>query len=84
MKKQVSKTALIIFGVCVVVYTANFRVVGAGDCWPLRYIPISLLKEGNLDLNEFGGLRFQVIETLSRGKTYRIYSRSVLSGGRGD
>lgn len=54
--------------------------MGAGDCWAPRYIPISLLKEGNLDLNEFPGLRFAVIETSVRGETFRVFNSPVLSG----
>lgn len=80
MKKRVIITALIIFGACIIVYTANLRVVGAGDCWALRYIPISLLREGNLDLNEFEGVRFQVTPTDPRGDTYRVFAAPVLSG----
>ena len=80
MKRRIILIALIIFGVCIIVYSANFRVVGAGDCWAPRYIPISLLKEGNLDLNEFPGLRFAVIENSVRGKTFRVFNSPVLSG----
>jgi hypothetical protein len=80
MKNPVGKISLIIFLLCVVVYSANFRVVGGGDCWAPRYIPVSLLREGNLDLNEFEGLNFQVIETEPRGKIYRVFAGPVLSG----
>jgi len=80
MKRRIILIALIIFGVCIIIYSANLRVVGAGDCWAPRYIPISLLKEGNLDLNEFPGLRFAVIETSVRGKTFRVFNSPVLSG----
>lgn len=80
MKIHIIITVIIIFVVCVIVYTANFRVVGAGDCWEPRYIPISLIKDGNLDLNEFEGLRFAVVTTLIRRKTCRVFNSLVLSG----
>jgi hypothetical protein len=35
------------------VYTLNFRVRGAGDSIPTRRLPFSLLRQGNLDLDEF-------------------------------
>ncbi len=35
------------------VYVANFRVVSSGDAIPNRLLPISILREGNLDLDEF-------------------------------
>ncbi|HSQ01418.1 MAG TPA: hypothetical protein VL049_29705 [Candidatus Dormibacteraeota bacterium] len=35
------------------VYTLNFRLRGAGDSIPTRRLPFSLLREGNLDLDEF-------------------------------
>jgi hypothetical protein len=34
-------------------YVANLRVLGAGDSIPTRLLPFSVLRERNLDLNEF-------------------------------
>lgn len=35
------------------VYCTNLRVLGSGDSLPTRVLPFSILREGNLDLNEF-------------------------------
>jgi hypothetical protein len=35
------------------VYCSNLRVLAAGDSFPTRVLPFSILREGNLDLNEF-------------------------------
>jgi len=77
MKRYLAATLLFLF--CLFVYTANFRVVGAGDCWANRYIPISILREGNLDLNEFPGVRFQVWDW-TRKRQFRIPIQPVLPG----
>lgn len=45
--------ALGVFLVLFSVYTLNFRLRGAGDSIPTRRLPFSLLREGNLDLDEF-------------------------------
>ncbi|MBX3023869.1 hypothetical protein KF840_03065 [bacterium] len=45
--------ALGIFVLLFALYTLNFRVRGAGDSVPTRRLPFSLLREGNLDLDEF-------------------------------
>ncbi|HXH11554.1 MAG TPA: hypothetical protein VNP04_17535 [Alphaproteobacteria bacterium] len=37
----------------VLVYLANGRVIGSGDTVPARYLPISILKEFDFDLDEF-------------------------------
>ena len=42
-----------VFLVLFAVYTLNFRMRGAGDSIPTRRLPFSLLREGNLDLDEF-------------------------------
>ncbi len=36
-----------------VLYFCNFRLRGAGDSLPTRALPFSILREGNLDVNEF-------------------------------
>jgi hypothetical protein len=40
------------------VYLANLRPMGAADANPTRLLPFSILREGNLDLDEFYWLRF--------------------------
>jgi hypothetical protein len=35
------------------VYCSNLRVLASGDSLPTRVLPFSILREGNLDLNEF-------------------------------
>lgn len=42
-----------LFLVLFAVYTVNFRLRGAGDSIPTRLLPFSLLREGDLDLDEF-------------------------------
>ena len=37
----------------VLVYVANGRTLGSGDTLPARYLPFSMLREGNADLDEF-------------------------------
>ncbi len=44
--------ALIFLGLSVL-YFCNFRLRGSGDSLPTRALPFSILREGNLDLNEF-------------------------------
>ncbi len=38
------------------IYNINLREISSGDTIPARYIPISILQEFNLDLDEFPGL----------------------------
>jgi hypothetical protein len=42
---------------CFVVYLTNLRPMAAGDSIPARLLPFSILRERNLDLNEFPWLR---------------------------
>ncbi|OGL43405.1 MAG: hypothetical protein A2042_07445 [Candidatus Schekmanbacteria bacterium GWA2_38_11] len=37
----------------VVVYNLNLREIGAGDTTPAKYLPVSIIKEFNLNLDEF-------------------------------
>lgn len=39
-----------------ILYTANYRTLGASDTVPARHLPLSILREGNFDLDEFGSL----------------------------
>lgn len=47
------RTAVWLFVGLAVVFSFNFRLRGAGDSLPTRVLPFSVLREGNLDLNEF-------------------------------
>ncbi len=47
------RVAAAIFLGLVAVYFCNFRLRGAGDSFPTRVLPFSILREGNVDLNEF-------------------------------
>ncbi|MFN7974156.1 MAG: hypothetical protein U0166_17705 [Acidobacteriota bacterium] len=51
-----SRTAWLVAG-ALVVYNTNLRSVTSFDTYPTRYLPISILSEGNLDLDEFAFLR---------------------------
>jgi hypothetical protein len=43
-----------IFALTLLVYLANETVQGSGDTIPARYLPLSILREGNFNLDEFG------------------------------
>ena len=43
--------------VCCVCYLSNLRPIGAWDSIPARLLPFSILRQGNLDLDEFAWLR---------------------------
>src|SRR5215813_9143839 len=47
------RVALILCAALLAIYVANFRVLGSADSIPTRLIPFSVLREGNVDLNEF-------------------------------
>ncbi len=47
------RTAVLLFVALLGVYASNLRVLGAGDSLPTRLLPFSLLREHNLDLDEF-------------------------------
>jgi hypothetical protein len=46
-------SGFLLFSVVFLLYLANGRTLWSGDTLPLRYIPLSLLREGNFDLDEF-------------------------------
>ena len=48
-----SHSGSVLFAVLFVLYLANGKTLISGDTWPLRYLPISVLREGNFDLDEF-------------------------------
>ncbi len=60
--------------VCIVLilYLGNYRTIAAGDTIPARYLPLSILREGNFDLDEFRNLhpRSAVSGIVYRGNHY--------------
>lgn len=51
-------TAAVLFFVLFAIYLSNLRVVSSGDNIPTRLLPFSIVREGNLDLDEFEWLRW--------------------------
>lgn len=47
---------LLMISAVLIFYTANYRTLGASDTVPARHLPLSILREGNFDLDEFGYL----------------------------
>jgi hypothetical protein len=47
------RAAAVIFLGLLAIYCSNLRVLATGDNLPTRVLPFSILREGNLDLNEF-------------------------------
>jgi len=76
--------ALLLFGGLLAVYTLNFRLLGAGDSFPTRVLPFSVLREGNVDLDEFhwergpdGRLPYYVHQSIN--DPHHIYSVSTIA-----
>jgi hypothetical protein len=46
--------AALLFAASLGVFLIGFRYVRSGDTYPNELLPVSILREGNLDLNEFG------------------------------
>jgi hypothetical protein len=72
--------ALLVFAGLLAIYVLNFRMMAAGDSIPTRLLPFSILREGNLNLDEFtwprgpsGRLPYYVHET------DHIYSVSTIA-----
>lgn len=53
MKTLFRRPSLLLFFAAVLVYSANGRAIGSGDTLPARYLPFSLLRERDFDLDEF-------------------------------
>lgn len=51
------RVAVLVGAAAFAVFLTNLRPMGAGDTIPARLLPFSLLREGNLDLDEFAWLR---------------------------
>jgi hypothetical protein len=45
------RTALILALLAFLVYNANFRLIGSGDCYPARFLPFALWNHGTLYLD---------------------------------
>jgi len=54
MKSGKLKDLLLLFFLTFFMYNVNFRPIPAGDTVPAQLLPFSILRAGNLDLNEFG------------------------------
>jgi len=50
------RSGAILFSLLMVIYLSNNARIGARDTIPSAYLPISLLREGDLDLDEFDWL----------------------------
>jgi hypothetical protein len=48
-----ARSAVLLFFGLLAVYCSNLRLLGAGDSIPTRLLPFSILREGDLDLDEF-------------------------------
>lgn len=46
--------AVLIFVLCLLVYNANLRLVGSGDCIPARLLPFAILNHGTVYLDAYG------------------------------
>ena len=58
-RRLTGSTAFRLAVLAFVVYQVNLRPVSSADTFPMRYAPISLLTEGDLDFDEFAFLRAQ-------------------------
>lgn len=50
------RTSILLFLFVLAVYLANLRAHDSGDTRPARYLPISILRDADFDLNEFAAL----------------------------
>ncbi len=53
MNRLFRSTAFQLGALAFVVFQVNLRSISSADTFPMRYAPISILTEGNLDLDEF-------------------------------
>jgi hypothetical protein len=47
---------LLVLCTVLILYTANYRMLGASGTVPARHLPLSILRDGNFDLDEFSYL----------------------------
>jgi dolichyl-phosphate-mannose-protein mannosyltransferase len=68
--KEAFKENLLLLLVCTIsiLYFGNYRTLGSSDTIPARYLPLSILREGNFDLDEFSNLHSRAA---SSGMIYR-------------
>ncbi len=57
--------SILVFSLSMLAFCINGKTIGSGDTLPTRYLPFSLILEGNFDLEEFDFLRDD-----SKQKTY--------------
>lgn len=67
-----TRAALLVTLLCFVVYNSNLRLISAGDCYPARYLPFSILKNRTLALDP-------ILDIVSQGHTHPFWC--VESGG---
>lgn len=48
-----SHAVFVLFSISLMLYMANMKTLAVGDTLPQRYLPFSILREGNFDFNEF-------------------------------
>ena len=48
-----ARVIVLLFSALMLIYVLNFRFLGSGDSIPPRLLPFSILREGNLNLDEF-------------------------------
>jgi len=69
-----------LFVVFFAIYVTNFRVFSSGDAIPTRLLPISIVRDGNLDLDEFtwlsGGKKAPYYVRVRQG---HLYSASTIA-----
>ena len=80
-KTGAARAAVLIFLGLLAVYCSNLRVLGPGDSLPTRVLPFSILREGNLDLNEFSWERTRSgrLPYYLRGTGKHLYSMSTIA-----
>lgn len=80
-KPGAARAGLLIFVVLLAVYCSNLRVLTSGDSLPTRVLPFSILREGNLDLNEFTWERMRsgYLPYYLRGTGAHLYSMSPVA-----
>lgn len=65
--------------VLLVVYLSNLRVLAAADSIPTRLLPFSILREGNLNLDEFGWLWSERLPYYVRISDGHLYSGTTVA-----
>lgn len=61
--KQALNENLLLLMLCMIsiLYFGNYRTLGSSDTIPARYLPLSILREGNFDLDEFSNLHSRAV-----------------------